>query len=164
MVKLDKEPAIYTIRTASTGPNQLMSGYAQLSYRGNNATVIDHPSINYAGVNTTAGVRYLNTTTLEPYPNVPPARNVDATFILHITRVGLQAWTWALDNNNPFGSPLERATPLLVAPSTAENTTTIRTTNGTWVDIIIIADGGANPTHPMHKHNNKGYLIVSLVT
>jgi hypothetical protein len=58
--------------------------------------------------------------------------------------------------------------PLLFDPnSTAalNSNLTIRTLNGTWVDIIVLTDPGSqNPTQPphsFHKHSNKFFIIGS---
>jgi hypothetical protein len=161
LLKLDQKPANYTIRAASSAANQVMSGFAVLSYLGGTAINTTNPSINYVGVNTTSSVRYLDSTTVEPFPPLAPAATADATFVLTVGRLDA-AWMWAMDNSSPFGSPLEEIQPLLVAPGTAQNTTTIWTKNGTWVDLIVLTAPG-NPPHPMHKHNNKGYLLVSVV-
>jgi len=158
-VKLDKTPGDYTIRVTSSGLNQKVAGYATLSY-GHGSYTNSIPYINYAGVNTTANVVYNNDNSIIPFQADPPAQHSDATHVLSIGRI-TNAWTWSLNGNNPYGEPLELEYPLLWAPTSSPNPNlTITTTNGSWVDIIIIIEP-LQPSHPIHKHSNKGYLIVS---
>jgi hypothetical protein len=156
---LDNTPGDYTIRVASSGLNQKIAGYATLSY-GSGSYKNSKASIDYGGSNTTADVRFLDTATLIPFPAEAPAQKADATFKLALQRVE-NAWTWSLnDAGIPFGSPLDLVTPLLWDPTSAVNgNLTISTKNGSWVDIVLIS-GPGNPSHPIHKHSNKGYIIV----
>ena len=160
-VKLDKTPGDYTIRVASSGLNQKISGFATLSY-GSGSYKNSKPYIDYGGTNTTADVTFLDESTLVPFPVVPPAQKADTTVKLTLQRVN-DAWTWTLSSaGDPFGSPLELVTPLLWDPaSAADGNLTITTKNGTWVDLVFIA-GPGNPSHPIHKHSVKGYIIVRI--
>jgi hypothetical protein len=156
-IKLDKTPGDYTIRVASSGLNQKISGFATLSY-GSGPKISSTPSIDYAGGNTTSSIRFNNDNAIIPFPADAPAQKADATHILEIGRV-TNAWTWSLNGNNPFGGPLDFVTPLLWDPKSANENLTITTTNGSWVDIIMIINP-LQPSHPIHKHSNKGYYIV----
>lgn len=99
------------------------------------------PSINYAGVNTSASVRFLNDRAVVPYPNVPPAPIADQTYKLLLNRTGA-AWQWSLDDDTPFNASLEDIEPLLWNPRSLGDLT-ITTKNNTWVDLIfIVTDNG----------------------
>ena len=159
MIKLDKPPGDYTIRVASTGFNQKVSGYAVLSYENGNKSNLSEPYINYGGLNTTANVRYLTESTLRPFPPVQPAQTADATHKLTIGRIE-NAWTWSMDGQDPFVLALENETPLLWDPASAKfENLTVSTINDSWVDIIM-ETSPLEPSHPIHKHSNKGHLIV----
>jgi hypothetical protein len=158
-VKLDKTPGDYTIRVTSSGLNQKVAGYATLSY-GYGSYTNSTPYINYAGVNTTADVIFNDDNSYIPFPNDSPAQQSDVTHILNIVMI-TNAWTWSLNGNNPYGEPLELEYPLLWAPTSSPNPNlTITTTNGSWVDIVMIIDP-LQPSHPIHKHSNKAYIIAS---
>ena len=169
MVKLDKTPGNYTMRFANNLPDQLISGYATMSYvnvrsgRSGQST----PSIDYAGNPVNSSIVALDTTSLTPYNQPPPASQVDATYILSMGRYGAN-WQWTMNNRSTYNESLEEETPLLYSdyPSTAgPDALTIRTKNNTWIDIILQVTLGpenpAQPPHPIHKHSNKAYIIGS---
>lgn len=182
MIKLDQTPGDYTIRVANSGADQIISGYAKLSYQNHashkgakgynatttNGTVNGTAYINYGGANTSASVIPLDETLLVPYPASKPAPTADATHILKLGRLGAN-YNWSLSGSNLYDTQANYQTPLLFHPNSTSNPNAydpaliIRTTNGTWVDIIlqvILNDAApAQPAHPVHKHSNKGYLI-----
>lgn len=181
MIKLDQTPGDYTIRVANSGADQIISGYAKLSYQNpshkgakgynattTNSTVNGTAYINYGGANTSASVIPLDETLLVPYPASKPAPTADATHILKLGRLGAN-YNWSLSGSNLYDTQANYQTPLLFHPNSTSNPNAydpaliIRTTNGTWVDIIlqvILNDAApAQPAHPVHKHSNKGYLI-----
>lgn len=182
MIKLDQTPGDYTIRVANNNADQLISGYAKLSYRnqassggpyGNNATTTDSTVnatayVTYGGQNTTASVIPLDETLLVPYPASKPAPTADATHILKLGRIGAN-YNWSLSGSNVYDTEANYQTPFLFFPNSTANPNAydpsliIRTINGTWVDIILQvvlnAAAPAQPAHPTHKHSNKGYLI-----
>jgi FtsP/CotA-like multicopper oxidase with cupredoxin domain len=105
-------------------------------------------------------VTFLDENHLAPFPNEPPAQKADATHKLMLAHVR-DAWTWTLNASDPFGSPLELGTPLLWDPNAIKDRNLIiETHNGTWVDIILTITPG-QPSHPIHKHSNKAYIIGS---
>jgi hypothetical protein len=135
LIQLNKPAKDYTIRVAGDGLNQKVFATALLSYADGTHTVEPKPSINYAGVNTTADVRFLNDRTIVPFPPVRPSQTADQTFKLLLNRTGA-AWQWSLNNNSPFNESLEDLTPLLWDPKQIPELT-ISTKNGTWVDLIF---------------------------
>lgn len=181
MVQLNKPAKDYTIRVAGAGLNQKIFVSGLLSYINGTHTNTPKPSIDYAGVNTTAEVSFLNDATVAPFPPVHPSQVADQTYKLLMNRTGA-AWQWTLNDDMPFNESLEDITPLLFDPNQLANTNlTITTKNGTWVDLIYIATntGGGQlvvlpqsceeiffltrdrPSHPIHKHSNKAHIIVS---
>ncbi|TAQ87647.1 hypothetical protein B7494_g4011 [Chlorociboria aeruginascens] len=158
LIQLNQEPGDYTIRVASSGLNQKVSGFATLSYtNGGGKAQTPAASIDYGGVNTTASIVFYNAITASPYNPIAPSQNVDVTHILNIGRVA-DAWVWGL-NGTSFTMNLEDATPLLFDPSSAPADLTIATNNGSWVDLIFNISTPGQPSHPIHKHSTKMFLI-----
>lgn len=157
LIKLDQKPGDYTIRVASSGLNQKVSGFGTLKYANGFGRQINIPPyIDYAGVNTTANVTFFNSAAAAPFIPSKPSQTVDATHMLGLSRV-TDAWVWSL-NGSSFGPPLELRTPLLFDPKGAIPNLSILSNNGTWVDLVLTING-LQPSHPIHKHSNKGYLI-----
>ncbi|RFU31991.1 hypothetical protein B7463_g4366, partial [Scytalidium lignicola] len=157
LIKLDQAPGDYTIRVASSGLNQKVSGFGTLSYdNGHRKPINVKPFIDYGGVNTTASVIFFNAALASPFISSPPAQTADVTHFLALNRVA-DAWVWSL-NGSSFGPPLELRKPLLFDPTSAIPNLSILSNNGTWIDLIMVL-GGLQPSHPIHKHSNKGYLI-----
>jgi len=165
LIQLSNPSKSYTLRVAGDGLNQKVFASAQLSSSHLSSPAPPVPSINYAGVNTSASVRFLNDGTVVPYPPVHPAPVADQTYKLLLNRTGA-AWQWTLNNDMPFNESLEDlAQPLLWNLNQLQGTDlTITTKNGTWVDLIFIVTntGGPQPPHPIHKHSNKAHIIVRL--
>ncbi|KAK3174762.1 hypothetical protein OEA41_002008 [Lepraria neglecta] len=167
MVQLDKVPRDYTIRVANSGADQIISGYATLSYKNGTKNNTSVPYINYGGVNTTAGVIPLDKTILVPFPASAPAPTADATYILNLGRKGANQ-NWTLNGNATYGLDQDFNAPLLFSPESPDALNpnfTIRTKNNTWIDIILQVEltpaTPAQPAHPVHKHSNKAYIIGS---
>ena len=165
MVKLDKTPGDYTIRVADQGGDQLITGYATLSYKGGKDLGPSKSYIDYAGTNTSADVVNLGLTYTPPFIREPPALIADATHHLRLGRLG-SSWQWTLNGNALYPMDADAYTPLLFNDNTLDAMNpnlTIRTTNGSWVDIILHVElNAANPIQPphvIHKHSNKGYFI-----
>ena len=160
-IQLSQPAQEYTIRVAGDGLNQKIFGSAILRYTGSPSTLVSNPSINYAGANTTADVRFLDDKTVIPYPPPAISQTSDQTYKLLLNRTGA-AWQWTLNNDQPYKLALEDITPLLWEPHQLDGTSlTITTKNNTWVDLIFLAtlSGGLQPPHPIHKHSNKGHII-----
>lgn len=164
MVHLDQPGREYTIQVAGDGLNQKVFSTATLSYKGGRKHNFPNPSINYAGQNTSASVRFLDEKTAVPFPPIHPSKTADQTVKLELRRKGL-AWEWSLNENQTFNVELEDIPkPLLWDPTQPFAAgLTITTKNNTWVDLVLIASiaDGLQPSHPIHKHSNKGHIIVS---
>ena len=164
MVQLNKPARDYTIRVAGRGLNQKVFTSGTLSYKGGDHSNIPNAAIDYSGANTTASVRYLDDTTVVPFPPINPAQQVDQTIKLLLNRTGA-AWQWSLNENNIFDVAYEDIHPLLYTPNGLQDTgLTITTKNNTWVDLIFLVTNtaGLQPPHPIHKHSNKAHIIVSI--
>ncbi|KAJ5119843.1 multicopper oxidase [Penicillium atrosanguineum] len=173
LVRLKDKPSYdaYTMRFSNVGGNQILFATALLSYApsGKIETIApdSHALFNQAGSATNSSVVTLDMSSLEPYPAIKPAQDVDATHIYKAGRDGA-AWNWTLSGNISYPMSITDGYPLLFDPnSTAalNSNLTIRTLNGTWVDIIVLTDPGSqNPTQPphsFHKHSNKFFIIGS---
>ncbi|KAJ5691255.1 hypothetical protein N7488_011990 [Penicillium malachiteum] len=164
MVRLDQEPANYTIRAAGNG-NQIISGFATVSYKGGEDSQREStPYITYGGLNTTASVIELNTTNLPPYPQIQPATYADDFHLLSLGRIN-SSWEWTLDGTTFLPANLAAMEPVLYNPQAPglDSTLKIETKNNTWVDIVfqlvIPEPTRLQPPHPIHKHSNKAFLI-----
>ena len=170
MVKLDQAPGAYTMHFANNIPDQVISGYASLTYTnapsGSTANLnSSDAAINYGGASTSSSVVALDETSIQSFNVPPPSDNVSALYILTMGRYGSN-WQWTLDGNASYGLQLQDMNPLLFTnhPQTAgEQNLTIRTNSGDWIDVILQSalapSNPAQPPHPIHKHGNKGYLI-----
>ncbi|KEP48467.1 multicopper oxidase [Rhizoctonia solani 123E] len=174
-VKLDQTPGDYLIRTAAVAMPQLINGYAILSYTSTGTTgaglvstttlpAAKTPYIDYAGGITNGGVDLI-TANMAPYPaNPPPQGKADLTLALNVTRTGEFGWVL---NGNPWSQPADDFTPLLFQPSeiaTLDPKVYFSYPNGTLVDIIFTVTAGnpaTHPSHPMHKHGVKAWLLGS---
>ena len=166
LVELNRAPADYAIRVANNGLNQVISGFGVMSYKGSTGPASSDPNalsaMNFAGGNLTL-LKPFNDNLAAPYPPSVPAATADATYIMNIKKLGQPAgaYDWTLSGVNPFSPELEDQTPLLYAdPSTVtESDLILKTTNGTWVDLVIRTQGPLAQPHPMHKHSNKAYVL-----
>jgi FtsP/CotA-like multicopper oxidase with cupredoxin domain len=166
LVKLDKPVGDYTIRVANLGLNQVISGFATLSYKGSTHKGSGHntnstPYINYAGQNVTTDVVFFDDTKTVPFPPSAPAPTADAIYFFHISRFGA-SWKWTLSGKESYGLNLDTEAPLLFDPTSAEAMNpnlTITTKMGQWVDLVIQVAFPLQPPHPLHKHSNKAFII-----
>jgi hypothetical protein len=165
MVELKSRPlSKYNVRAAVSGLNQIMEGTASLSYAGvpiNCSEPSSKPYITLTGLNTTANTIFLDESLASPFLPVPPAENVDATHILKISRAN-GSYLWRMENDS-FPLTLDQDTPLLFDPDELAkhnlSDLTIRSKNGSWVDLVVLPQGPVSPPHPLHKHSNKFYVI-----
>ena len=164
MVKLDKEPAPYTLRVASTGANQVISGFAKVAYQGGEDNPREStPYINYGGSNVGDSTP-LNTSNLPPFPPVYPRSTADDFHLLTLGRIN-SSWEWTLDGTKFFPADMDRMEPAIFNPNSPELASALKitTNNGTWVDLVyelrIEEPTVVQPPHPMHKHSNKAFLI-----
>jgi len=155
----------YTIRHASTLPIQLLAGQATLSYRHTGQQVPANktaptPYINDGGRAVTPDVKFFNQTLQKAYPPAPVAQKADKTYILDLGITTKSYW-WAL-NRTSRPLALEGGFPVLFKPdANASNNVTITTQNNTWIDLIFTVTQFPQPSHPIHKHGNKMWLIGS---
>lgn len=164
MVKLDKDPASYSLRVAGNG-NQIISGFASMAYKGGEASKRSSvPYMDYGGVNTTASVLALNTSKLSPHPPILPSDSADDFHLLTLGRIN-SSWEWTLDGTTFLPANLAALEPALYnrkAPG-LDSSLKIETKNNTWVDIVfqlvIPEPTKLQPPHPIHKHSNKAFLI-----
>jgi hypothetical protein len=147
--------------------NQKLAGRATLSYANGDPNVESSPSINYGGTGLTSDVVTLDENTIKPLVANKPSKQVDETYVLDIGRYQ-KAWRWSLNGNNAYSLALEAERPMLWNPKAQENSSlVIATKNNTWVDIIFKVVGDSTtlqPGHPLHKHSNPVYVIVSSFT
>jgi FtsP/CotA-like multicopper oxidase with cupredoxin domain len=162
LVKLDKPPGDYTIRSTIVG-NQILNTTATMSY---NAAIglrnaPSTPYIDITGRNATPDAVLLDETQIIPFPVEVPAHTADRTFVLNIDRFN-SSYQWSIGNSS-FPLALEEAAPLLFFPDSevAHSDLAIRTTNGSWVDLIFYVRAAPQPEHPIHKHSNKFFYIGS---
>ncbi|GKZ61874.1 hypothetical protein AnigIFM49718_008941 [Aspergillus niger] len=162
LVKLDKPPRDYTVRSNIVG-NQILNTTAIMSYDAAVRFQNDPstPYIDITGRNATPDAVLLDETQVVPFPVEIPAQTADQTFVLHIDRFN-SSYQWTLGNGS-FPLSLEEAAPLLFYPDSevAHSDLTIRTTNGSWVDLIFYVRSAPQPEHPIHKHSNKLFYIGS---
>ncbi|KAL4809224.1 multicopper oxidase-domain-containing protein [Aspergillus unguis] len=164
LIELKQNPPVrdYTIRAAHVGLNQLINGTATMSY--NVLERQDRPSASYIteiGSASSPETTFLNESLIVPFPVEVPAPSVDQTFILNVGNYG-SSYRWHLGNGS-FPRELEGAEPALFNYSSVPSIDRVSTKNGTWVDIIFnVTD--SQPSHPMHKHSNKYFVIGSGTT
>ncbi|PYH96732.1 hypothetical protein BO71DRAFT_396861 [Aspergillus ellipticus CBS 707.79] len=159
LVKLDKPAGTYSVRTANSGINQILSANATLTYdtpvqkqqRPSVASIDIHGSI------VSSNYTLLNETTIVPFPVVVPSQDVAQTHVLKIDHYNA-SYRWRMGNSS-LPLALETEAPLLYYPSTADPDLTIKSLNGTWIDLIFHVAGDLEPPHPIHKHNNKYFVI-----
>lgn len=162
MIPLDQTPADYTIRVTNQGLNQIISGFATLSYKDSAGAAAEGDSLaimNYAGTNTTLPLMFAPPKAV-PYPPREMADTPDQTFILSASKIG-NPYTWSLTGQKSFDITREDETPLLFQEP--ENIPTdeviLRTKMGEWIDLIIKIAGPLAQPHPFHKHANKAYVL-----
>ena len=163
LVKLTR-PGDYTIRHASTLPVQLLSGQATLSYDCDDeapANRTSTPYINEAGQALSSNVTFFNQAAQKAYPAYPVGQKADQTFILKMGNTDGSSYKWSI-NGTAQPLTLDGDNPILFMPQpNVMNSLTITTLNNTWVDLIFVATQVPQPAHPIHKHNNKMWLIGS---
>jgi len=168
MVKLDKRPGNYTMRIAGSGLDQVISGYAEMNYLNSPIEGLGResaPYIDYGGQKLSESVRELDVTKLTPFNHAPPAKEADALYFLNAGRLG-SAWQWTMGAKKLYASDRSAYNPLIFdlnSLDAQDPDLTIRTKNGSWVDIVVQV--GSNPIQPVqtphsiHKHSNKMYRI-----
>lgn len=167
LIRLDQETARYTIRVANDYLNQILGGFADLSYDGSES--IPHhvqPKVDFAGHPLSATVRSFIPENTIPFPLVKPARHADRTVKIMLRKLGRPygAYEWTLTGNKGYNVSREHTDPplLLQSPHDAPtNELIIQTNQGEWVDIVMVTEGPFAQAHPMHKHGNRVFVIGS---
>lgn len=168
LVELNKPANSYAMRVVDAGI-QIVNATAVLSYKRNplDPTTLgdmiapsETPHIDVTGAATSDSVEFSNEFGFVPYPvEAIGMKTIDQTFILQISRFN-NSYTWTLGNKT-FPMALEGLQTPLLFNRTAITDSDLRiiTRNGTWVDIIITNPLLGQPTHAIHKHSNKFYVI-----
>ena len=154
------------MRFPNVGGNQLISAQATISYKDTTGQPANSTAyFSYAGAPVNPNVTVFNTSTMVPFPNVPPPREVDATHIFYLQHNNA-SWSWTMSGNESYPQNYSADYPLLWNPynqNAQDPNLVFSTTNGTWVDIVWVSaiNNGtpSNPPHSMHKHGGKFYLI-----
>lgn len=158
LVPLDKTPGDYTARLVSGSIQQILNTTAILHYQA--PDFLRRPSrpwITLTGTNATANTVFFDVTKAQPYLPIAPSTNIAATHILTIRRFGA-SYRWTLGNSS-YDLELEESQPLLFNQTAIPSDLIVRTSNDTWIDLIIQVDSPAQPAHPIHKHSNKHFAI-----
>ncbi|KAL4877804.1 multicopper oxidase-domain-containing protein [Aspergillus karnatakaensis] len=164
LMKLDKTPGNYTVRSTLMALSQVLNTTAVMTYSRPvyPSRPLPHAN-NLTSKNETARPVSLDETTLIPFPVEKPAQTVNQTFILTLDRFN-SSYMWTLGNTS-FPLTLEEDHPLLFSPPSTSLANphfanlTIATKNNTWTDLIFHSTTLAQPEHPIHKHSNKMFLI-----
>lgn len=162
MIPLDQTPADYTIRVTNQGLNQIISGFATLSYKGSVGAAAEGDSLaimNFAGTNSTVPQQFAPPRAA-PFPAREMAQTPDQTFVLKASKLG-NPFTWSLTGQKSFDITREDETPLLFQEpdAIANEEVILRTKMGEWIDLIIKIAGPLAQPHPFHKHANKAYVL-----
>ena len=174
MVKLDKTPGRYIIRLPDSGATQVISGFAEMIYKGADDNA--RPSIPYVTYGGLAAQEITKTKSYTPYnlssdimppwPANAPAQEADEEYYMVTGRVGTPyLYTMNVSYLYPYDFKSER--PLLFYPNdtlgSEDENLVIRTKNGSWVDLILqvatLPGDGAAFEHIMHKHGSKTWRI-----
>ena len=110
---------------------------------------------------TRPNVKIFNSTAAAPYPPYPVGQKADQTFILTISNTQDASYIWALNGTAEMKSIADgTGEPILFKPHPYRmNNLTITTLNGTWIDLIFQIIQVPQPSHPIHKHGDKMFLI-----
>lgn len=167
LIKLDQEAARYTIRIANDYLNQILGGFADLSYDGSER-VPRHvrPKVDFAGHPLSTAVRSFIPEDTTPFPLVKPALRADRTVKIMLKKLGRPygAYEWTLTGKKGYNVSREHTAPpmLLRSPDDiSDNELLIKTHQGEWVDIVMVTEGPFAQAHPMHKHGNRVFVIGS---
>lgn len=154
-------PGNYSIRVASVANNQYATGYAVFSYSGATEKVKSFASIDYSGANTTADFIPFSDAKIVPLTPIAPG-DASAMFTMTLRQFNA-SYTWTMSGYGDYNlTAYETVTPLLFDPTQTlanDNELVIKTKNNTWVDLILTNPGPLGPSHPIHKHSNKAFII-----
>lgn len=162
LIPLNQAPADYTIRVTNQGLNQIISGFATLSYKGSAGAAAEGDSLaimNYAGANSTLPAMFAPPRAA-PFPPREMAQTPDQTFVFNTKKIN-NPFTWTLTGTKSYNVSFEDQSPLLFQEpeEIAQDEVILRTNMGEWIDLIIKVAGPLAQPHPLHKHANKAYVI-----
>jgi FtsP/CotA-like multicopper oxidase with cupredoxin domain len=133
-----------------------------LSYSNNTAVFGDIPYTETSSQAMDYGGNLINNSTivnefgLVPYPSMPPPATSDHTLFMSVGLPDVRVWNMDGVSYLPWR---DQSTPAIIDPSIALAAgVAAKVEFGTTVDIIFNLTSG-NPVHPMHKHDNKGWII-----
>ncbi|EFY96254.1 multicopper oxidase [Metarhizium robertsii ARSEF 23] len=174
LVKLDKPPGSYTIRLPDSGATQVISGFANMVYKGAEEVLPDtRPYVTYGGLNAredTATQSYtpynISSDNMPPWPANAPAATADEEFLLVMGRAGAPH-LYTMNTKYLYPMDFKADRPLLFYPNqtlgTEDDNLVVRTKNGSWVDLIlqvaVLPGDGMAFEHIMHKHGSKTWRI-----
>ena len=173
MMKLDKEPGDYTIRVPSS-LSQITAAFGVMRYKKGKPLsiapgIIPNTTgfVDFGGFPTSPNYTVLDGgyTHLPPFPPTPPAKEANAMHVFSLGR--WQApWLWTMSGKAIMPEDASAYAPVLFDPNgplAMNPNLTVRTTNGTWVDLVLRV--GALPgepqeiSHAIHKHSSKVWFI-----
>ncbi|KAK9437292.1 laccase [Metarhizium brunneum] len=174
LVKLDKPPGSYTIRLPDSGATQVISGFANMVYKGAEEVVPEtRPYVTYGGLNAredTATRSYtpynISSDNMPPWPANAPAATANEEFLLVMGRAGAPH-LYTMNTKYLYPMDFKADRPLLFYPNqtlgTEDDNLVVRTKNGSWVDLIlqvaVLPGDGMAFEHIMHKHGSKTWRI-----
>ena len=162
----------FRIRAGAVSAPQIIEGHAILSVKDGSSSfpgpavaLSDKSHVSIGGVPRSEDVVFFDQSTARPFPASPIPARADDFFLLRMNLDG-GSWLWAMNSTRFMPSSIDMAEqlPVLFDPKPAGSTdtnTTISTRNGTWVDLVLLADAFPMPPHPIHKHGVKMYQIGS---
>lgn len=155
------QPRKYTMRIAGLSDPQIIFANAVLDFHIAGQAQSAQPTapyINEVGLNTTAGVRYLDTNALKPYLSEALPTAADVTHKMTSVIAG-QVIYWAF-NETILPLETEDLSPLLLSPQPGrrDNHTITNPMGGVWVDYVM-AVAPLQPPHPMHVHGRHFYVL-----
>jgi FtsP/CotA-like multicopper oxidase with cupredoxin domain len=160
LLPLDQPAGTYNIRAVNSGINQILNGTAVLTYNTSHQSqqeAVSKPWIDIVGRDTSQSTVFFDEAKVIPFPIETPPVEVNNTYHLTISHVN-SSYRWKMGNSSLMPS-YQEDTPVLFNRSSISSDARISTTSGTWVDLIISVSGVAEPSHPIHKHSNKFYVI-----
>ena len=166
MIQLNQDVGQYAIRVANDALNQVISGFAVLSYEGSTGPSSSATSfIDYGGVNTSASVVPFFDFNIIPWaPNQPP-QTADVTHFFNISKLTGGAYQWQLSGSSEsYNMTNDAEHPLLFNKAqdrVSDTALYVQTKMGQVVDLIIQVAGPLAQPHPMHKHSNKAWVVGS---
>lgn len=156
----------FKIRANANSAPQMIIGHAVLSVKGGGPEAAapdgeSAPYIDIAGNPLSDDVAVFSVDAAAPYPDDPVPPSADATHVLHMRLAGA-SYEWAMNTTKFLLTSISTRPelPRLFRPEPhPRGNVTLSTANGTWVDLVLLADTFPMPGHPVHKHGNKMYKI-----